>query len=285
MEAAADVSDFSTAPCPLFRHSPGIRRETRGRGSFRRVKGTRRVAALSFFGFSGKGRPLPKPGRLSPKPEFWESLSVILFFLLSPFAFGGETDILSAAGTDLSQIYNRPQVVSSSISWETPEDKSRWISMDAEVHVFSDLPFGKLCEISRDMKNFPSFFKRIRGTRVTALEDSSLLEMSVSVGLMGVNYETAYTMYVTEPVNTQSRLLIDYSFLSGDGLLKNDAHGTWFLEAASLNGTPGTYVRYTAHGVVLKKFPLQETIMEIFVNREHVDIMNQFLRAGRRYTP
>jgi hypothetical protein len=244
---------------------------------------------MSFFpAFSGKSRPLPKPGLFFRKPEFRKSLFVFFLLLLFSPVFGAEPSGVEPAlpsDADLSRIHNKPRVVSSSVSGEIPEDGYRWISMDAAVHVFSDLPFEKLREISRDMKNFPSFFKRLKGVRLTELDSSSLLEMSVSVGLMGLNYETTYTMYVTEPVNTRNRLLIDYSFLSGDGLVKNDAHGIWFLEDASLNGVPGTYVYYTVHGVVLKKFPLQETIMDMFVNMEHVDIMNQFLRAGRRRVP
>ncbi|MDR1588190.1 MAG: hypothetical protein LBS57_12105 [Treponema sp.] len=217
--------------------------------------------ALSFSVFSGKYR-----------------ISVFFFLSVSRLAFGSEPGI--PPGTDLSRIYNKPRVISSSISWEATEDKSRWIVMDADVHVFSDIPFEKLCAVSRDMKNFSVFFKRLKKADVRGLGSSSLFEMLVSVGLMGINYETAYTMYVTEPVNIPGCLLIDYSFFSGDGLVKNDAHGTWYLEAVSLNGIPGAYIRYTAHGVVLKKYPLQETIMDMFVNMEHVEIMNQFLRAG-----
>jgi hypothetical protein len=218
--------------------------------------------ALSFSVFSGKCR-----------------ISVFFFLSVSCLGFGFEPDI--PPGTDLSRIYNRPRVVSSSINWETLEDKSCWITMDADVHVFSDLPFEKLCAISRDMKNFPSFFKRLKTADLIKTESLSLFKRLVSVGLMGINYETTYPMNVTEPVNTPDRLLIDYSFFSSDGLVKDDAHGTWYLEAVSLNGVPGTYVRYTAHGVVLKKYPLQETIMDMFVGMEHVEIMNQFLRAGR----
>ncbi|MDR2134326.1 MAG: hypothetical protein LBP27_04395 [Treponema sp.] len=211
--------------------------------------------------------------------KFRGSLFVFAFLSVPRFVFGAEPGI--PPGTDLSRIYNRPRVVSSSISWETLENR-RWILMDADVHVFSDIPFEKLCALSRDMENFPSFFRRLKGAGVTKFGSSSLIEMSVSVGLMGINYETTYTMYVTEPVNISGRLLIDYSFFSGDGLVKNDAHGTWYLDAASQDGVPGTYVRYTAHGVVLKKYPLQETIMEMFINMEHVEIMNQLLREGRK---
>jgi hypothetical protein len=215
-------------------------------------------------------------------PVFSGPCRVLLFFALlsvSRSAFGAEPGI--PPGTDLSRIHNRPRVVSSSISWESLENK-RWITMDADVHVVSDIPFEKLRALSRDMENFPSFFRRLKGAGVTRFESSSLIEMSVSVGLMGINYETTYTMRVTEPVNIPGRLLIDYVFLSGDGLVKNDAHGTWYLEAVSQDGVPGTYVRYTAHGVVLKKYPLQETVMEMFINMEHVEIMNQLLRAGRK---
>jgi hypothetical protein len=232
-----------------------------------------------FMAPSAEYGPFQNPKPLPRKPAFRKGFPVFLLFSFSSLVFGAEPGIPS--DTDLSRIHNRPRVVSSSISWETLEDRSRWISMDAAVHVFSDIPFEKLCAVSRDMRNFPSIFRRLKGTRVSALDSSSLLEMSVSVGLMGVNYETTYTMHVTEPVNTRNRLLIDYAFVSGDGLVKNDAHGIWVLEAASLNGVPGTYVYYSVHGIVLKKYPLQETIMEMFINREHVDIMNQFLRAGR----
>jgi hypothetical protein len=103
--------------------------------------------------------------------------------------------------------------------------------------------------------------------------------MFVSVGLMGITYDTDYTLLAGEQIDTSGRFLLDFSHVSSDGLVRN-AHGIWYFESVTINGVPAVYLRYIASGQVLKKYPLQDTIMDMFVDMEHIDLINQFLKAA-----
>jgi hypothetical protein len=201
----------------------------------------------------------------------------LVFLLLSSRAFGAEPDIFP--GTDLAHIFNKPAVIASSVTWETPEGQSQWITMDVDVHVFTDKPFELLRATAEDLESYPRIFKRLKRARVIRSGGGVFFEMGVSVGLTGITYDTNYTMRVTKPIHTPSRFMLDYAWHAGDGLVRDDAHGQWYLESASVNGIEGTYVRCTVHGAVLKKYPLQGEVMRMFVNLEHEDILKQFLKA------
>jgi hypothetical protein len=201
---------------------------------------------------------------------------LLIFLFTSVFAGAGEIGI--APGTDLAKILNKPAMVGSSITGETAPDRSRWITMDADVHVCTAVPLNKLRTIVRDFENYPGIFKRMTKDTVSRGPDGVYVEMFISVGLMGINYNTAYTLLAEEQINTPGSFLLDFSHVSGDGLVRS-AHGLWYFESVTVNGNPAVYIRYIAKGTVLRKYPLQETVMSMFVNLEHIDMMNQFLKA------
>ena len=216
------------------------------------------------------------------KTRIWGRLclaaGVCLLLLPSP-ARGAEPGI--APETDMARIFHRPQVRYSSVTWETAEEQSRWITMDVDVHVFTDRPFETLRAATLELENYPRIFKRLTGARVIRSAGGLFFEMFVSVGLAGITYDTNYTMRVTEAVNSPAQFKLDYTWHAGDGLVRDDTRGVWYLEAASADGVPGTYIRYTVHGVVLKKYPLQGEIMRMFMNMEHEELMREFLRSAR----
>jgi hypothetical protein len=207
------------------------------------------------------------------------SVFCLLFFSVSVFGFSEAPGIYQ--GTDLSKILNKPQIISSSVVLTKDEDASRWIDMYADVHVFTEVPFEEMFLLVHDFENFPAFFKRVKRVKLTQTAKDVFLEMTTSVSLMGINFETVYTMKVDEPLNDASRCFLDYSFYFGDGQVKDGTFGAWYLEAASAGRLSGTYIRYAARGVVLKKYPLQDTVMSMFVNKEHTDILNQLLKAAK----
>jgi hypothetical protein len=200
-----------------------------------------------------------------------------IFLFVSVFVSGGDIGI--PPDTDLAGILNKPAMVGSAITGETAADHSRWITMDADVHVCIAVPLDDLRAVARDFENYPRVFKRMKKSTVSRTGTGVYVEMFVSVGLLGINYNTAYTLLAEERIDTPARFLLDFSYVSGDGLVQN-AHGIWYFESVTVNGSPAVYTRYIAKGTVLRKYPLQETIMNMFVNLEHIDLMNQFLKAA-----
>jgi hypothetical protein len=208
-------------------------------------------------------------------PRFLRVLPVV-FLLLPGLAGGGEIGI--PPGTDLAKLLDRPAVVASSITGETAANHSRWITMEADVHACTALPLDTLRMTARDFESYPKIFKRMKWDRVRRSPEGVFVEMFISVGLMGITYDTVYTLLADEQIDTPARYLLDFSHAADDGLVQS-AHGIWYFESVVVNGTPAVYTRYIANGKVLKKYPLQDTIMSMFVNMEHIDLMNQFLRA------
>jgi hypothetical protein len=202
-----------------------------------------------------------------------------LFLLLPGFAAAGETGI--PPGTDLAALLDRPAVIASSVTVATAANRSRWIAMEADVHACTAVPLDRLRVIARDFEGYPKIFKRMKRDRVRRTPEGVFVEMFVSVGLAGITYDTDYTLLAEEQIDTSGRFLLDFSHVSSDGSVKN-AHGIWYFESVTVNGVPAVYLRYTASGQVLKKYPLQDTIMDMFINMEHIDLLNQFLKAAAR---
>jgi hypothetical protein len=197
--------------------------------------------------------------------------------MLSGFAAAGEPGI--PPGTDLAKLLHRPAMVASSITVETAADHSRWITMKADVHACTAVPLDRLRAIARNFEGYPKIFKRMKWDRVSRSPEGVFVEMFISVGLMGITYDTDYTLRAEERIDNAGRFLLDFSHVSSDGLVR-DAHGVWYFESVTVNGAPAVYLRYTASGKVLKKYPLQDTVMGMFVNMEHVDLLHQFLNAA-----
>jgi hypothetical protein len=205
---------------------------------------------------------------------------VLLFFTcLYHGAAAQEAGI--APGTDLAGIMGKPAIVRSAVSMETGAGGEKWIQMDADVHVCTNFTLDELRPVARDFANYANIFKRMKWTKVIEKGGSVYLEMFISVGLMGITYDADYTLLAAELVDTPSRFLLDFSHYADDGRIK-DAHGIWYFESVTVNGKAAVYMRYIASGKVLKKFPLQDTIMDIFVDMEHIDMLNQVLRAVRK---
>jgi hypothetical protein len=210
------------------------------------------------------------------RPPVFPPVFLSVFLLFSGFPAAGEPAI--PPGTDLAKLLHRPAVIASSIT-VAGAGGSRWITMDADVHACTVLPLDRLRGTVRNFEEYPAIFKRMKRDRVRRSPEGVFVEMSVSVGLAGVTYDTTYTLLAEERIDAAGRFLLDFSPVSSDGLVR-DPHGVWYFESVTVNGAPAVYLRYTASGKVLKKYPLQDTIMGMFVNMEHVDLLKQFLKAA-----
>ena len=146
-------------------------------------------------------------------------LAPILILMLSPVVSGEEPSFVQGAlsqggiapGTNLARILNRPQMVYCLVYGEALEDKSKWITMDADVHVVIDRPFELMRVQAREMENYSRIFKWFKSTQVIISDEGVFLQTLLSVGMMGINVNTNNTMRVIETVDTPTRFLMDFS--------------------------------------------------------------------------
>lgn len=202
---------------------------------------------------------------------------MLLLLFFPAFVFSQEGGI--APGTNLDRILNKPQMISSAVEGKTFDDNSQWISADADVHIVIDKPFQLTSAQAKDLEDYSRVFKWFKEVDVTRTGEDIFFQFMVSVGAFGMFVNTLNTMRVIEAVDTSDRLRMDYSWYSGDGMLYPDYRGQWYFESVTVKGISGTYIRYTAHGAVIRKYPFQETIMRMFVNSVHFEVMRQFMKA------
>jgi hypothetical protein len=152
--------------------------------------------------------------------------------------------------------------------------------MLADIHVCVDIPQETLRGIVTDYEHYPQVFKRMRSIRVRREDQGAYQDWHVGVGFKNFSFDTYYTLLAVEKQNTAERYQLDFSHVADDGSIK-DAWGQWYFESIRLEGKEWTYVRYTTSSRVIRKFPLQRTIMGWIINKEYTDLMNQFLAAAR----
>ncbi|MDR1949839.1 MAG: hypothetical protein LBQ38_10645 [Spirochaetaceae bacterium] len=212
---------------------------------------------------------------------FW-AVSLLAFGLLSmPQRLTGEVKSGIPAGTNLIELRNSPRVISSGVSRENRENGSFWIDMSVDLHVCTPIPRDKLLAVLMDFDNYHRVFKRITAASLGHDEYGMYRSLQLSVGLLGLTFNTNYTLLFQEAGNTADVYYLTFSHVDDDGTVK-DVHGFWYFESLVLLGEPYTYVRYYSSSRVLRKFPLQRMIMSMFNGQENIDMVNQLLRAAAR---
>jgi hypothetical protein len=103
-------------------------------------------------------------------------------------------------------------------------------------------------------------------------------DMTAGIEVFRVLYTLRFRQLVTVLADEPDRLLVDYSFVRGDGKVK-DVRGAWYFE--KLPGTDRCYVRYIAASRIMQRFALQRFIMSMLINGETRDALSQFLAAAR----
>jgi hypothetical protein len=152
--------------------------------------------------------------------------------------------------------------------------------MLADIHVCVDIPQKTLRGVATDYERYPQIFSRMRSIQVRRENEGVYQDWRIGVGFKNFSYDTCYTLLAVEKENTPERYLLDFSHVADDGSIK-EAWGQWYFESLWLEGRECTYVRYTTSSRVVRKFPLQRTIMGWIINKEYTDLMNQFLKAVR----
>ncbi|MDR0656944.1 MAG: hypothetical protein LBG22_11570 [Treponema sp.] len=191
-------------------------------------------------------------------------------------------------GTDPERLLNRPEPVSSSIVLINDPPYAVWIRMKADVHTVIPEKLETMRSLVFAWEDYPKHFKRLKENWIERRQDGTVFKMHLSVGLMGIYYDSVYTLFARAQIDTPKKLLIEFAplnrteaYISEDGTVRRPL-GLWYLEEIEVRGEPCTYVRYIADGEVLKKYPLQDTVMALFVDREHQELLKQLSRAVKK---
>jgi ribosome-associated toxin RatA of RatAB toxin-antitoxin module len=179
---------------------------------------------------------------------------------------------------------NKPGVVGTYVSAEEDEGHTKWIAMFADIHVCADIPQETLRQVVTNYEQYPQIFKRLRSIQVRQENEGAYQDWHVGVGFKNFSFDTNYTLLAVEKKNTPEYYLLDFSHVADDGSIK-DAWGQWYFETIWLQGREWTYIRYTTSSRVIRKFPLQRTVMGWIINKEYTDLMSQFLNAARTGIP
>jgi hypothetical protein len=203
---------------------------------------------------------------------------VLLFFLLVPRLQADTGDYHLPPENTWKQLYNRAEIIKTEVSREIDEDGVRWIDAYADLHACTDIPLSSLRETILDYESYPRIFKRNKGMDVIRENGAVYHDMTAGIEVFRVLYTLRFRQLVTVLVDEPDRLLIDYSFVWGDGRVK-DVRGAWYFE--KLPGTDRCYVRYVAASRIMQRFALQRFIMSMLINGETRDALSQFLAAAR----
>jgi hypothetical protein len=204
-----------------------------------------------------------------------------LFLLGFSFLSAQEMGIEIPGQEILKKINNNPGIVRTVVSQEKGDDKIRWIEMRIDVHTVSAIPLDKLRRAILDFDTYPRIFRRNEKTTVTRENETVYLDMDVGAEFLGIDFFVNYRVLAAEMLNTPEEIVLDFSYVSGDGSVQ-DVSGWWYVK--QLPQAEGAeqqfYVRYYAYSKVASKYPFQRMIMALFINSESRDLMNQFIKAA-----
>jgi hypothetical protein len=201
----------------------------------------------------------------------------LLFF---PFIPGLEAEEYRLPPQDTwEKLYNRAEIIKTEVSREKEDDGSRWIDAYADLHTCTDIPLSRLRETILDYESYPKIFKRNKSMDVIREDGLVYHHMTAGIEVFRTTYTLQFRQLVTVLADEPDRLLIDYSFVWGDGRVK-DIWGIWYFE--NLPGTDRCYVRYIAASRIMQRFALQRFIMSMLINGETRDALNEFLGAARK---
>jgi hypothetical protein len=203
---------------------------------------------------------------------------VLLFFLSALRLQADAEDYRLPPENTWNKLYRREEIIRAEVSREIDEDGVRWIDAYAELHTCTDIPLSSLRETILDYESYSRIFKRNKGMNVIRENGAVYHDMTAGIEVFRVLYTLRFRQLVTVLVDEPDRLIIDYSFVWGDGRVK-DVRGAWYFER--LPGTDRCYVRYMAASRIMQRFALQRFIMSMLINGETRDALSQFLAAAR----
>jgi hypothetical protein len=177
------------------------------------------------------------------------------------------------------KLYDRAEIIKTEVSREIEADGSRWIDAYADLHTCTDIPLPSLRETILDYESYPRIFKRNKSMDVIRENGLVYHDMVAGIEVFRVSYTLRFRQLVTVMIDEPDRLLIDYSYVWGDGRVK-DVRGAWYFE--KLPGTDQCYVRYIAASRIMQRFALQRFIMSMLIDGETREALNQFLSAAKK---
>jgi hypothetical protein len=212
------------------------------------------------------------------------SITLPALFLLGLFRLGAqETDVEIPGREVLETIYGAPGIIKAVVSQERGDDKIRWIEMYTDVHIVSAIPMEALRRTILDFASYPRVFRRNHETAIIRENGAVYLDMVVGAEFLGIDFLVSYRVVVAELRNTPEEFILDFSYVSDDGGVK-DVFGRWYVKKIPRpdGAEQQFYVRYYAYSKVVRKYPFQRMIMSMFINSESRDLMNQFVKAAGR---
>jgi hypothetical protein len=132
-----------------------------------------------------------------------------------------------------------------------------------------------------DYGNYPAIFKRNKEALAFDAEGGGVYQdVEVEVALLGISFITHYRSLIIEKENTPSRLILEFTGVSGDGSVK-DVSAQWYFETLPVDGQPYTYIRYTYSSTAARKNIFQKAVMSMFVDSEAIAMLNQLINASK----
>jgi ribosome-associated toxin RatA of RatAB toxin-antitoxin module len=205
-----------------------------------------------------------------------------LVFLFLPFLLrAADTRSEIAPGANFKQLINKPAVVYSGVD-SYQEGKSEWVSMEADVHMCTDVPLAALKQAVTDYNNYTKIFSRMTDSKVRGEDENGLeLFLQLSVGALGINIVTNYSILMNTETDEPDCFFLTFSHYSDDGTVRN-INGSWYFKTVELDGKSYTYIRYYSASESLKQKALQKTAASLFINSEYTSMLKELVAAARK---
>jgi hypothetical protein len=205
----------------------------------------------------------------------------LLFLLGLSFLSAQETLVEIPNRETLEHIDGKPGIIKTMVSQETGDNKTRYLEMYTDVHIVTAIPMDKLRETILDFTNYSRIFLRNHETLVVWENGAVFLDMTVGAKFLGIDFLVKYRVTATRLRDSSEEFILDFNHVSDDGNVE-DISGRWYVKKLPRRegAEQQCYVRYYAYSKMLRQYPLQRTIMSLFINSESKDLMEQFVKAA-----
>ncbi|GAB1483927.1 hypothetical protein MASR2M78_27440 [Treponema sp.] len=153
----------------------------------------------------------------------------------------------------------------------TSDDGKTWIVSDVLYSSTFDEKIETLVLVLQDYEKYPQIFSRLRSTEIVAYDTKrAQIRQNYEVRAAGFSFPSECLLQLSVEAEAMPRTWKQsWVMVSSDGSVK-DLQGYWLLESVDgLDGKNTTRVSYRNLGAVLKRFPLQVTIMRMLSENEY----------------
>ncbi|MDR1507308.1 MAG: hypothetical protein LBI67_09435 [Treponema sp.] len=182
--------------------------------------------------------------------------------------------------TVLRRLVYRPEAIYTDVG-SYKEGDDTWITLEADVHVCTEISLARVKAVLIDYGNYVNTFKRTTASRfVREVDGAAEVFLQVTVGALGITFVTNHSVLSTKEIDENDCFLVRFSHLSDDGVVRN-VRGYWFLKTVYVRGKPFTYIRYYSAQDSLKKNALQKTATSMFIVSEYTGMLKELLDAAK----